>query len=209
MAIDELLDEHEQGERVRSWLKNNGAGLLGGICVGLALILGWQWWGNHHTAEQAMAHGRYEAVVKNIAANDLDKAAKDVAALSDGKSGIYGELAALRLAKAQVEADKFDDAIKTLRAVPADDQFHMIVQQRLARLLIQSGKPGEVQGLLGQANDSTSLEIRGDAAVAQNQQNQARELYGKALAGLDKDSPVRRMLETKLMAVGGNVPDPA
>ena len=27
MAIDDLLDEHEQGERVRTWLRQNGAWL--------------------------------------------------------------------------------------------------------------------------------------------------------------------------------------
>lgn len=40
MAIDDLLDEHEQSERVRNWLKNNGAGMIGGIALGLAVIFG-------------------------------------------------------------------------------------------------------------------------------------------------------------------------
>ena len=29
--MDELLNEHEQGERVRSWLQKNALGLIGGI----------------------------------------------------------------------------------------------------------------------------------------------------------------------------------
>ena len=33
MAIDDLLDEHEQSERVRAWLRNNAAGLIGGVKV--------------------------------------------------------------------------------------------------------------------------------------------------------------------------------
>ena len=44
MAIDDLLDEHEQSEKVRTWLKDNAVGLIGGIALGLALIGGWQWW---------------------------------------------------------------------------------------------------------------------------------------------------------------------
>ena len=35
--MDELLNEHEQGERVRSWLQRNALGLIGGIVAGLAL----------------------------------------------------------------------------------------------------------------------------------------------------------------------------
>ncbi|OLG30085.1 tetratricopeptide repeat protein, partial [Xanthomonas oryzae] len=80
MAIDDLLDEHEQGERVRSWLRNNGAGLVGGVLVGLVLILGWQWWQKYTNTELVEANTRYEAVVKSIQAKNLDKAAKDIMA---------------------------------------------------------------------------------------------------------------------------------
>lgn len=41
-------------------------------------------------------------------------------ALDDGKGGVYAELAALRLAKAQMDAGKTAEAIKTLRDVPAE-----------------------------------------------------------------------------------------
>ena len=33
MAVDELLDEHEQGERVRQWIRQNAIGVVGGIAV--------------------------------------------------------------------------------------------------------------------------------------------------------------------------------
>ncbi|UXA53188.1 tetratricopeptide repeat protein [Xanthomonas prunicola] len=209
MAIDDLLDEHEQGERVRSWLRNNGAGLVGGVLVGLALILGWQWWQKHTNTELVEANTRYEAVVKSIQAKDLDKAAKDIVALDDGKGGIYAELAALRLAKAQVDAGKNAEAIKTLREVPAEGELKQIVQQRLARVLTESGKPDEAIKLLADAQDHASLEIRADALVAQGKQDEARALYTKALTTVDVASPQRRLLETKLMDVGGKVPDPA
>src|SRR3546814_17905953 len=44
MAIDDLLDEPEQSERVLAWLRSNAAGPIGGVILGLALILGWPWW---------------------------------------------------------------------------------------------------------------------------------------------------------------------
>ncbi|MCC8539529.1 YfgM family protein [Xanthomonas codiaei] len=209
MAIDDLLDEHEQGERVRSWLRKNGAGLVGGVLLGLALILGWQWWQKRTNTELVEANARYEAVVKSIQAKNLDKAAKDIVALDDGKGGIYAELAALRLAKAQVDAGKNAEAIKTLRDVPAEGELKQIVQQRLARVLIESGKPDEAIKLLADAQDHASLEIRGDALVAQGKPDEARALYTRALPTVDVASPQRRLLETKLMDVGGKVPDPA
>ncbi len=209
MAIDDLLDEHEQGERVRSWLRKNGAGLVGGIGLGLVLILGWQWWQKHTNTELAGANARYEAVVKSIQANQLDQAAKDMAVLDSSDAGVYGELAALRLAKAQVEAGKNDDAIKTLRNVPAEGELKLIVDQRLARLLIATGKPDEAIKQLAGAQDSASLEVHADALLVQGKRDQARDLYTKALATVDVASPQRRLLETKLMDVGGKVPDPA
>ncbi|WP_115530470.1 YfgM family protein [Xanthomonas campestris] len=209
MAIDDLLDEHEQGERVRSWLRKNGAGLIGGVLLGLALILGWQWWQKRNTTASVEANARYEAVVKSIQGKDLDKATKDIVALDDGKGGVYAELAALRLAKAQMDAGKTAEAIKTLRDVPAEGELKQIVQQRLARVLTDSGKPDEAIKLLADAQDHTSLEIRADALVKQGKRDEARALYTKALATVDVASPQRRLLETKLMDVGGTVPDPA
>ena len=38
------IDEYEQGERVRAWLKKNGSSLITGVALGLAALAGWQWW---------------------------------------------------------------------------------------------------------------------------------------------------------------------
>ena len=63
--------------------------------------------------------------------------------------------------------------------------------------------------MLGKAEDSSGLEIRADALMAQNKRDEARELYTQALAKLDVAAPQRRLLETKLMDAGGTVADPA
>lgn len=209
MAIDDLLDEHEQGERVRTWLRQNGAGIIGGVVLALALIMGWKWWQNDQVGKLAQANSRYDAVSRSLQSKNLDEAAKEVAALEGGKAGIYADLAALELAKAQVEAGKNDDAIKTLRGLKVEGEFKLLIDQRIARLLIETGKAAEAQALLGKADDSASLEIRGDALVAQDKREQARELYAQSLAKLDVAAPQRRLLEIKLMDAGGTVADPA
>ncbi len=205
MAIDDLLDEHEQGERVRSWLRNNGAGLIGGVALGLAVIFGWQWWQKNRQQQDEQANLNYEKAVDGIAANDLKKAEAAVASLG-GKGGVYADLAALQLAKAQVDAGQRDAAITTLRAIKADSSLHAIVQQRLARLLIDAGKHDDALKLIADAKDSTSLEIRGDALVASGKLAEARDAYTKALTGLDVASPQRRLVELKLTDAGGTPP---
>ncbi|MGE8281764.1 MAG: YfgM family protein [Stenotrophomonas sp.] len=209
MAIDDLLDEHEQGERVRTWLRKNGAGIFGGIVLGIGAIAGWQWWQKEQVGKLAEANARYEAVSRSLQSAKLDEAAKEVAALEGGKAGIYADLASLELAKAQVEAGKNEDAIKTLQALKTEGEFKALIDQRIARLLIETGKPQEALNLLGTVDDSAGLEVRGDALLALAKRDQARDLYSQSLAKLDVAAPQRRLLETKLMDAGGTVADPA
>lgn len=206
MAIDDLLDEHEQSERVLAWLRSNGAGLIGGIIVGLALILGWQWWGGKQAASDMRAGDDYQAMLKSLEAKDIKKAQSQAAALHDTP---YAPLAVLDLAKAQVEAGQRDAAISTLRTAQSPNPvLEQVLKQRLARLLIDSGKAGEALKVLGSADDPATLEVRGDAQVALGKREDARKSYTEVLAKLDVASPGRRLVELKLTDVGGSAAKP-
>lgn len=201
MALDDLLDEHEQGERVRSWLRANGAGLIGGVVLGLALIGGWQWWQKQREASRALAGERYEAMLKSLEAGDIAKAKSQLPAFEDS---VYATLAALDLAKAQVDAGQRDAAIATLRAVrTTDPALSAVSRQRLARLLLDAGKHGEALQLLAGSDDAAALEVRGDAELAAGRREAARAHYRQALTKLDVASPQRQLLELKLSEVGG------
>ncbi len=220
MAIDDLLDEHEQSERVRNWLKNNGAGLIGGIALGLAVIFGWQWWGRHQAQQKQQAFQDYAAAQAGLdkaalAAGaggqkpaDLKSVQADIAKLG-GENELYANLAALRLAKAQVESGKRDDAIATLKAIKPAAELKPVVDLRLARLLADAGKHDEALKLIGDATDGDSLVARADILAAIGKPDQARELYLKALTGMDIAAPQRRLVELKLTDVGGTPPKPA
>lgn len=207
MAIDDLLDEHEQSERVRNWLKNNGAGLIGGIALGLAVIFGWQWWQKHQVQQAEQANVSYQSALDSIATADLKKAQAEVGKLENGNA--YANLAALRLAKAQVDAGQAEAAIATLRGIKADQTLQSLVDLRLAKLLTDTGKGEEALKILGNAADSASLEARGDALLATGKRDQARDTYLKALTGMDVAAPQRRLVELKLSDLGGTPPKPA
>ena len=176
MAIDDLLDEHEQSERVRSWLRQNGAGLIGGVVLGLAAIAGWQWWQQQQQVANQAAGQRFEAALKAIESNDLKKAQPAVAAL-DKDGAAYATLAGLQLAKAQVDAGQRDAAIATLRALKSDDAaLSAVLQSRLARLLTDAGKPAEALKVLGDKPQSAAeLEARADAFAALGKREDARD----------------------------------
>lgn len=202
MALDDPLDEHEQSERVLEWLRRNGAGLIGGIVLGLAAIGGWKWWEQHQATQRAQAASEYQGAVDSIAATDKQAGAK-VKAL---EPGLYRTLASLELAKSQVVAGQRDAAIATLRtAKSGEPALVQVVNQRLARLLIDAKQADAALKLLEGAATPSALEVRGDAQFALGQRDSARKTYQQALAKLDVASPNRRVLELKLTEVGGTL----
>jgi len=205
MAIDDLLDEHEQSERVRGWLRQNGAGLFAGVVLGLGVIGGWQWWQQHTMGQQAAAGREYAAVVDSLKSNKLGQAKAQSAALASSGSD-FAALAAMQVAKAQVEAQDRDGAIATLRGVQAKDPaIAVVVNARLARLLLDAGKPKDALALLGDKPEgAAAIEARGDALFALGKIEEARAAYAQALVKLDVATPQRRLVELKLIQVGGS-----
>lgn len=201
MAIDELLDEHEQGERVRGWIRRNGAGVIGGVVLGLGVVGGWQWWQKQQADERAQAGARYQAALKTVEGGGVPKSTDQFTALN---GTAYGTLGALVLAKAQVDGGQRDAAIATLKAAPRGDAgLAAVIDQRLARLLVDAGKPQDAIALLANATGTGALETRGDAEVAAGKRDAARATYRKALATAEVGSPQRRLLELKLADIGG------
>src|SRR3546814_16238285 len=87
--------------------------------------------------------------------------------------------------------------------------MQQILQQRLARLLIDAGKAEEALPVLGDADDPASLEVRGDDYVALDKLEEARKQYFEVLARLDIASPGRRLVELKVSDRGRSHATPA
>lgn len=202
MAIDDLLDEHEQGERVRTWLRENGAGLIGGVVLGLAVIGGWQWWQKQRDQQRLHASDQFQAVVDDVAAKKLKQAQQQAAGLPQGA---YATLASLALAKAQVDAGQRDAALATLRGAQSKDPtLATITDVRLAQLLIDAGKPADALARLPRESTNADVQqVRGDALFALGKQDEARAAYTLALTHLDVGAPQRKLVELKLSQVGG------
>lgn len=205
MAIDDPLDEREQSEQVLAWLRRNGAGLIGGVVLGFALIGGWQWWQRHQETSGLKAADEYQTLLQRIDAKDLKRASGAATSLAGTP---YGTLAALDLAKAQVDAGQQDAAIKTLQGVTdVGSGLQPIVSQRLARLQLDAGKPQDALRTLGTSEDAASLEVRGDVQLTLGKRDEARKAYSAALAKMDEAAPQRRLLQLKFTEAGGTSVD--
>ena len=208
MAIDDLLNEHEQSEQVRSWVRTNAVGLIGGVALGLGAIVGWQWWQQQQAQGRMQVNGLYAETIKLFEGDRLpaDKGKGAIQRIGKGNPTL-ATLAALQLAKSQVEAGARDDAIATLRSLhDLDPDLRAVVRQRLARLLIDAGKGKDALALLDDDRNAGMLDARGDAQMALGQRNRAQQDYLKALGLVDVADPQHRLLQLKLIEAGGTLP---
>ena len=173
---------------------------MGGVAVGLALIWGWHWWQDKRSADQAAEAMVYDRFQQQLDGG-VDALSKAYADLPKGTP--YQVMGGLDLAKAQVEAGKLDEAIATLRAIEVSQPtLKSVVDNRTARLLVDTGKHEEALKLLAQSTDAQALEIIGDAQLALGKTDAARDAYQKALRSLEEGSPARQLVEIKLAHVG-------
>lgn len=207
-------DEHEQGERVRGWLRQNGSSLITGIAMGLLLVFGWQWWQGRGVRHQEEASMQYRSFVDAIEAKDAGKA-KALSAQLDEKFAdtAYAGLATLRNASYLHEAGKGAEALALLRKTrPSikDPGLGEIYDIRITRLLLISGKTDEAARELAKlakpAYPHIVDELRGDIALAAGKRDEARKQYERALGTLDQAAPTRPLLELKLIDAGGKPP---
>jgi predicted negative regulator of RcsB-dependent stress response len=209
----EDYSDREQEEMLRNWLRENWRWMLGGVVLGVVLLVGWNRWGVYQEERAAKAAALTEEVRKAIDANETDKAAKLVADLtSEYGSTPYTQEARLQLARMQVVAGKYDEAIGLLRAVVEDsndDELRLVAQLRHARILVQQGKHDQALALL-KPDDSGEFsaavqEVRGDALYAKGDKEGARAAYAAALKGT-QTTVDRALVELKLQDAGGTAP---
>lgn len=208
------LDEYEQGENVRKWLRQNGGSLIAGIGLGLACVFGWQWWQGRGVAHQQEAAIQYAAFTDALTAKDAAKAKTFAAALAEKYANTpYAELAALRHAGFLQAAGKPEEALQALQAAAPSAKDPAMVEMfelRQARLLLIGDKASEALKRLDTIKTplfpEIAEELRGDIQIALGHRDDARKAYERALTALDQASPTRRMVELKLIEAGGQPP---
>jgi len=209
MAFD-VLDEHEQGELVQKWLRENAFSIVIGVGLGLLLVFGYMQWGAHRAAHRLDAATQYDVFSSNLDKKDTD-AAKAVASklTSDYGDTPYAVLASMRIADAAAARGDQDGARAALESAyqhAGNDALKTLSGLYLARAEIAQKKAQEALDLIDKlpAAGYTSMrdELRGDALVALGRKDEARTAYMNALTNLDAGSPNHAFLEMKLSDLG-------
>jgi predicted negative regulator of RcsB-dependent stress response len=207
----EVLDEHEQGELVQKWLRENVLTILVGVGLGLVLIFAWQQWHSHRARHDLDASTQFDVLSGDADKKDYD-AVKQIAAKlkSDYADTPYAVFAAMREADLAVLRADLEGAHASLDWAyqhAGIDALKALAGLRLARVELGQAKPQDALDLLGKLPASAYTaqigELRGDALVALNRKDDARAAYNDALANLDPNAPNRAFVQMKLNDLGG------
>ncbi|HXR64149.1 MAG TPA: tetratricopeptide repeat protein [Rudaea sp.] len=206
----EVLDEHEQGELVQKWLRENVLTILIGVGLGLVLIFGWQQWNTHRARHNIDAATQFDVLTGDADKKDFD-AVKQIAEKlkTDYGDTPYAVLASMREAEFAVQRADLDGARAGLDWAyqhAGIDALKALAGVRLARVELARKKPQDALDLLAKLPPSAYTaqigELRGDALVALDRKAEARTAYSDALANLDPNASNRAFVQMKLNDLG-------
>ncbi|NKI34552.1 tetratricopeptide repeat protein [Wenzhouxiangella sp. XN79A] len=204
MAV-ELYDEHEQSERVRGWLRENGAALVVGVVLALGGIFGFRQWESYQEGQGALASDFYTAVQQEIEADQLDAAREQLQRMQEAVGDhAYVDLGTMLLAGAEVEAGEHEaarDHYTALLERTAGTALEPLVRLRLARLEAATGRAEAglalLQGERPVGFESLWLEARGDLLAELGRTDEALAAYDEAVAQLEGEGNNARQVQTK------------
>jgi len=191
--VAELRSEEEQLEVVKRWWKENGTSLIAGAVLAAAGVFGWNAWQNYQEGKAEAASARYQQLINMTAGTTLEGDQLSAAQTlineltDDYGNTLYAELAQLLEARLAVEQDDLSTAKQALQDVASNSSrryVQSVAWLRLARIEVAQGNPDAALALLDQpisdALAAQQANVRGDAFLAQNQPEQAREAWQTA-----------------------------
>ncbi|WP_027349716.1 YfgM family protein [Halotalea alkalilenta] len=194
MAQD-LRDDDEQLDALKSWWKRHGTSLVAGVLLAAAGIFGWNAWQSHQANQTAAASQAFDQLIAltsdfNVL-DDEQRAQVDQLAeqLSDDHGGtLYAELARLIQARVAVDANDPDTAMASLRQVidgAKHDYVKAVARLDLARVQVDRQQYEEalanLEGELPEGLLAQQANVRGDAFQGLGRLDEARDAYRTAL----------------------------
>jgi predicted negative regulator of RcsB-dependent stress response len=183
--VDDLISEKEQIEQIRAWWSEYGGYVIGGLGLGIALLVGWNFWQNSKLEAELAGSAMYESLTNHVVEGKLEEAeivAADLAATYADTP--YAGQARLAMARLYMDQNRDQDAVDTLQELidsNAGEELRGVARARLARILLYQGNAQAVVDLLeGQTSaafGSIYNDLLGDAYEALGRTEDARTAY--------------------------------
>ena len=183
--MDDLISEKEQIEQIRAWWSEYGGYVIGGLGLGIALLVGWNYWQDSKLEAEMAGSAMYESLTNHVVEGKLEEAeivAADLAATYANTP--YAGQAQLAMARLYMDKNRDQDAADTLQELldgAAGEELKGVARARLARILLYQGNPQAVVDLLeGQSSEAFAAvynDLLGDAYQALGRTADARAAY--------------------------------
>ena len=206
--MDDLLSEKEQIEQIRSWWSEYGGYVIGGVGLGIAILVGFNYYENSKLEAQLAGSAMYETLTGHVVDGDLDAAEQVADTLAaDYGSTAYAAQAKLALARLYMDKNRDQDAADVLQELldsDADIALKHLGRTRLARILLYQGHSQEAVDLLeGQESEAFGAiwnELLGDAYRELGRYQEAAEAYQNVMLNPMAQATVDpRLVQWKLL----------
>ncbi|QOC23985.1 tetratricopeptide repeat protein [Wenzhouxiangella sp. AB-CW3] len=216
MAV-ELYDEHEQGERVRQWIKEYAPAIVMGLVLAFGGIFGFRYWQDQQASQAVLASEYYEVVRQAVEGGNLAAAEEQFDIMRDSiRRNAYVGLAGMHLAAALVADGRLSPAKRIYSDILDDrrmDSLHPVATLRLVRVLEAQGEHDEALALLDRAAPAgfkgAWAEARGDVLFERGRVEEARLAWQEALDNPPSEGANPRLIEMKIDATGPTAEDPS
>lgn len=200
----EILDttEEERLETAQKWWKDNGQSTIIGIVLGIALILGWQYWQDYKHAEAEKASTLYVELLKAVETKDNNSVEKLATQIqNEFPKTDYALYSGLYQAQLKVQQNDIGTAKQILIKIgdSSNKEISNIAKIRLVRLMLANKEYEQGLELINKIDPASSAsfsssydELVGDLYVALNRFDQARTSYQTALRNGSK-SPLLQL----------------
>ena len=188
----EIYDtEEERVEALKGWWKENGTSTVIGIALGIAVIVGWNYWQEHKKDQANQASALYDQLLKAAETDQKDSVDKLAKRLQEQfVNSNYAAYAGLFQAKLKVQQGDIAAAKAILKKIAdgKDKELSHIAKIRLVKLMLASGEYEQGLQVINDVDQAAAAkfsdnydELVGDLYVALDRFDEARTSYQKAL----------------------------
>ncbi len=199
----ELYDsEEQQVEAIKDWWKENGKAVIVGAVIGLGGLFGWRFYQGSVIEAKEATSNEYTQAIQALSSQGADASSDVQNFIDSNKETEYAVLAAMQLAKVQVEAGNLDEALAQLewaKTSTDDAALRPVITFRVARLHAEQGDYDAALSDLTDIKEETwagrVAELRGDISLRKGDTAAAYAAYTEAQQTNDASQALQMKLD--------------